>query len=306
MMKSVSTAIALFFLLLDFGYFLIIHSNNIYNINYSKVFANTSTRSTEKLNYIPNSSFEVGITEWHISINNFGSNVEVINDKTAPHGVDVLKVELPNNQPQKSTLRLSGPWITLDPRDGIYELSLWARSDHPDDRLQLSIFNAVDQRLLRKSMIRHWALSKTFTLNSRWKRYAIQGKLDPSYLESYRPIIRISGNGAEVYIDAISLRPYSSDTTFVTAEKVAMGMGTQDPLNIIVFGDEVRPFVALYSEKPGCRPSKLSMTIQASNSNTVFNKNWRLVWSASGHCRVESHLYGRKPVTGGHQAPPQS
>ena len=75
-------------------------------------------------------------------------------------------------------MRLAGPWRVLNPAEGEYELSLWARADQHGAQVEIKICNAVDHYMLRSSKVKNWSLSEKFTLSNNWQRYSIHGHLN--------------------------------------------------------------------------------------------------------------------------------
>lgn len=207
-------------------------------------------------NLIPNASFECGPSGWgsrsfrHLSgwtpMNRlFG---EVVEDETAPHGSQCLKIDLNAKtmpvvqfdyfdllrRPIKAPLAGNIGFIELE-RGKQYVVSAYLRADKAGTPARLGV-----------QFFEEWVHTRTVTVGTKWQRFTFRfnARKNAGYVVVGPDLGESERKECVLLVDAVQLEPGAKSTEFATRNLVEVGWASDQPGNIWFEGE--RPRIRLF------------------------------------------------------------
>jgi hypothetical protein len=154
---------------------------------------------------VHNSGFELGTANWK-GVADAMLGARISSDSTLAHeGRRSLKIDLQNSTrlEKGAAFFVLTPWLSLE-QGGAISFSVFARSDQPQAKMMVRVFNAVSPEGLTSGAQEQKALGREFNLTREWQRYGLEGQLPLAEKSNYRFALKFEAPGAH-WIDAVEI-----------------------------------------------------------------------------------------------------
>ncbi|MDP0496572.1 MAG: hypothetical protein Q7Q73_10225 [Verrucomicrobiota bacterium JB024] len=210
--------------------------------------------NTESQNLITNPGFEAGRSNWIFNSRPSGASFEVMEDKDAPEGERVARVEVGESCRVAS---LASRWTELN-ADEAYTLSVFLRSEKGAVPVMLSVWSWADANggWNKKTQFR-----EAVEVTEQWQRFSLTGTLAHARAGKYQVLLEVE-QPAVIYADAIMLEPGSDMTDFCAHADIDFGLDFADPTMLFEYGKPVDVSVCVYNRMEQARPLTLEYVVE--------------------------------------------
>lgn len=210
-------------------------------------------------NWLPNSSFELGLCPWQTYLWAAKSSETHIDPEVAHTGSHSFLMDRSAEEHDWwSTVWLVGPWLHLQRAEDV-ALSAWMRADRPDVQVRMDIQRGTEGRAVT-GVPEEAELGQFYDVGTDWQRLVLRGKLPISYKDGYRPRVSLVTKPCRLWIDDVQmalggLRDYSR------RDEPEVGLSTVEDSATYDLGEEAHALLHVVSTDEDEWPNETVITV---------------------------------------------